>query len=175
MGSSVSGDLCELVIRELERKILPNFLQNIIIYKRYVDDIIVLWRDSPNITQFVDQMNDNPYGLTLEVEQHSKSSVHFLDLNIDFGGLIIHTFVYRKPSDNPTYILADSCDLVQYKMAAFRALVKRAHSHSSTQEVLEQEIQYLYEVAKQHGYHNIIQKCRNGLEKRCLLLKELIQ
>ncbi|XP_023214684.1 uncharacterized protein LOC111617643 [Centruroides sculpturatus] len=158
MGSSVSGDMCELVIRQLENATLPNFHQNIIIYKRYVDDIIILWRGCPNNSQLLDQMNNNPYGLTVEVEQHSDSSVHFLNVNIDFSRPIIQTSVYRKPSDHPTYITADSCDPVQYKMAAFRALVKRAYSHSSTQEALEHELQFLCKVAKHHGYHNIVQK-----------------
>ncbi|XP_023224600.1 telomerase reverse transcriptase-like [Centruroides sculpturatus] len=104
MGSSVSGDLCELVIRQLENRTLPNFLQDIILYKRYVDDIIILWRTTPNLTRFLEEMNENPYGLSLEIEQHSNSRIHFRNLDISFEDSIIRTSVYRKLSNLSAYI-----------------------------------------------------------------------
>ncbi|XP_023225839.1 uncharacterized protein LOC111626625 [Centruroides sculpturatus] len=103
-------------------------------------------------------MNDNPYGLTLEMEQHSNTRVHFLDLDIRFDDSIIRTSVFRKPTNVPAYIPVSSCDPFQYKMAAFRALVKRAYTHSSTQQALTEELNYLESIARSHGYRNIIQK-----------------
>ncbi|XP_023231504.1 uncharacterized protein LOC111631492 [Centruroides sculpturatus] len=146
MGSAVSGDLCELVIQQLEEKIIPNFFNSIILYKRYVNDIIILWRNDHDINRFVDQVNNNPYGLTIELEQHSDSTVHFLDVSIARGSSI-STSIYRKESDFPTYIPADSCDPIGYKLSAFRALVKRAHTHCSTQRALDKEMRYLQKVA----------------------------
>ncbi|XP_023221186.1 uncharacterized protein LOC111622945 [Centruroides sculpturatus] len=42
MGSPTSAILCELVLRQLENKILPEFQHLIILYARYVDDIFIL-------------------------------------------------------------------------------------------------------------------------------------
>ncbi|XP_023217200.1 uncharacterized protein LOC111619667 [Centruroides sculpturatus] len=158
MGSAVSGDLCELVIRQLEDKTIPGFSHNILVYKRYIDDIIILWKNDPDITHFINQMNDNPYDLTIELEQHSDKDVHFLDLSITFGGDTLETSVYRKACHFPMYIPANSCDPFRYKMAAFKALVKRAHTHSSTQEALVQELNYILNIAGQQGFYNMVHK-----------------
>ncbi|XP_023237986.1 uncharacterized protein LOC111636840 [Centruroides sculpturatus] len=158
MGSAVSGDLCELVIRQLEEEIIPNFFNSIILYKRYVNDVIILWRNDPDINLFVDQVNNHPYGLTIELEQHSDFTVHFLDVSIAIRGSSISTSIYRKESDFPTYIPADSCNPIGYRLAAFRALVKRARMHCSTQRALDKEMRYLQKVASLHGFNNIIQR-----------------
>ncbi|XP_067136876.1 uncharacterized protein [Centruroides vittatus] len=152
MGSPLSGDLCEMVIRRLENNILPRFLPSILLYKRYIDDIIIFWKVEPDIKLFLEAINSNPYGLTLEVEQHDSSRVHFLDIDINFEGANILTSVYRKPSTFHTYIPRNSYDPFQYKIAAFRALVRRAHTHSSTKKALETELNHIQNIAISHGY-----------------------
>ncbi|XP_067142838.1 uncharacterized protein [Centruroides vittatus] len=104
MGSPVSGDLCEMVVRRLENITLPTFLPDILLYKRYIDDVIILWKTEPNIDQFIKAMNKNPYGLVIEVEQHSNSKIHFLDIDIALEGPNIHTSVYRKTDTASMYI-----------------------------------------------------------------------
>ncbi|XP_023211232.1 uncharacterized protein LOC111614086 [Centruroides sculpturatus] len=136
LGSPMSRDLCELVVRQLEARTLPGFMNEIMLYRQYVDDVIIKWKTTPNLAQFVEEMNDNPYGLSLGVDQHSNSNVHFLDIDINIGTPNIHTKIYRKQSANPTYIPSDSCDPFHYKVAGFRSLFRRAYTHSSTREVL---------------------------------------
>ncbi|XP_023211828.1 uncharacterized protein LOC111614694 [Centruroides sculpturatus] len=135
------------------------------LYRRYVDDVIVVWKTTPNLAQFVEAMNDNPYRLSLEVDQHSNTNVHFLDVNIRIQGPNIHTTVYRKLCASPTYIPSDSCDPFQYKLAAFRSLVRRAYSHSSTQEALREELTHIEKIADMHGYHNIVPRIAERHER----------
>ncbi|XP_067131888.1 uncharacterized protein [Centruroides vittatus] len=156
MGSPLSGDLCELVVRQLESKTLPGFTNDILLYRRYIDDVIIVWKTTPNLAQFVEKMNDNTYGLSIEVEQHSDTNVHFLDVDIRIDSHNIHTSVYRKQCASPTYIPSDSCDPIQYKIAAFRSLVRRAYTHSSTQQALKKELKHIEKIADIHGYRNII-------------------
>ncbi|XP_023230445.1 uncharacterized protein LOC111630558 [Centruroides sculpturatus] len=162
MGSPVSGDLCEMVVRQLKNNILPRFIPNMLLYKCHIDDIIILWKSEPNLKQFVDTVNNNQYSLVIEIEQHSYTNVHFLDIDISFEGQKIHTAVYRKTSNTSTYIPMGSCNLFQYKLAAFRALIKRAFTHSSSPQALSQEMRHIQEIAVAHGYTNIVQ----GLYKR---------
>ncbi|XP_023226392.1 uncharacterized protein LOC111627069 [Centruroides sculpturatus] len=108
-------------------------------------------------------MNNNPYGLSLEVEQHDSLRVHFLDIDINFRGANILTSVYRKPRTFPTYIPRSLCDPISYKIATFRALVRRAHTHSSTQQALTTELQHIGDIAVAHGYNNTVVK---NLSKR---------
>ncbi|XP_023225795.1 uncharacterized protein LOC111626591 [Centruroides sculpturatus] len=93
MGSPVSGNLCEMVVRQLENKVLPQFLPNIQLYRRYIDDIIIFWKNVPDITALVDSFNSNPYGLMLEIEQSDPTEVHFLDINIRVENEGIHNSV----------------------------------------------------------------------------------
>ncbi|XP_067135187.1 uncharacterized protein [Centruroides vittatus] len=101
-------------------------------------------------------MNDNTYGLSIEIDQHSDANVHFLDVDIRIDSHSIHTSVYRKQCASHTYIPSDSCDPIQYKIAAFRSLVRRAYTHSSTQQALRKELNHIEKIADTHGYRNII-------------------
>ncbi|XP_023238700.1 uncharacterized protein LOC111637445 [Centruroides sculpturatus] len=162
MGSPVSSDLCEMVVRQLEQKILPPFLPSILLYRRYMDDIIILWKKIPDISVFVQAVNDNPYSLTLQVEQSSNTEAHFLDINIKVEGSAILTSVYRKPYATSTYMLVGSCDPFTYKAAAFNTLVRRAFSHSSTSQALSTKLNYVKRIAAKHGYpgltHHLIER-----------------
>ncbi|XP_023213320.1 uncharacterized protein LOC111616126, partial [Centruroides sculpturatus] len=158
MGSPLSGDFCEIVVRQLESKALPPFLPSILIYKRYVDGILIIWREVPNMTSFIRTINDNLFSLTVELEQASTEEVHFLDIGIKIVGPTIHTAVYHKPSSTPTYITADSCDPFPYKAAAFRALVERAFSHSSTKQALTNELARIKRIATEHGFPNMTRR-----------------
>ncbi|XP_067141704.1 uncharacterized protein [Centruroides vittatus] len=151
MGSPVSGDLCEMVVRQLERKILPLFLPNILLYRRYVDDILIMWKTIPDISNFVQTVNDNPYGLTLEMEQSSNTEVHFLDINIR-SRRIRHRHV-------------GSSDPFTYKAAAFNTLIKRAFSHSSTTQALNTELNYIKRIAAKHGYHGLAHRLIERLQR----------
>ncbi|XP_067129598.1 uncharacterized protein [Centruroides vittatus] len=106
-------------------------------------------------------MNDNPYGLQLEMEQHSPEIIHFLDIEIRIEKRIVQTGVYRKPTTIPSYIPFNFCDPYSYKIAAFRALVERAYTHSSTNKALQQELAFINKIAREHGYNNIVEKLYN--------------
>ncbi|XP_023231476.1 uncharacterized protein LOC111631461 [Centruroides sculpturatus] len=152
MGSPISGDLCELVVRQLEQKIIPMYSSNILIYKRYVDDIFIMWKAKPDINNFIDAMNNNPYGLCIKLDQISNSNATFLDINIQLGGNMISTRVHYKPCYTPRFIPASSDDPFSYKVAAFRALTKRAFTHHSNFEDTLAELQHIQNIATQHGY-----------------------
>ncbi|XP_023209410.1 uncharacterized protein LOC111612432 [Centruroides sculpturatus] len=91
MGSLLSGNLCKLVIRQIEGKIIPQFISNILIYKRYVDDIFILWKAEPNINNFISAMNDNPYGLTIKLDQKSNTAAHFMDIHLQLDSTRVVT------------------------------------------------------------------------------------
>ncbi|XP_023240403.1 uncharacterized protein LOC111638866 [Centruroides sculpturatus] len=163
MGSPIAGDLCELVIRQLEERVLPLHISNIILYRRYIDDILILWKVKPDISAFLELVNDNRYGLTLELDQAHDRQVHFLDISIKVDGKRIQTEVYRKLIAEPLYIPTTSCDPYHYKIAAFNTLIKRAYTHSSTKAALESEHRNIANIAKRHGYYNLMNKLSKKL------------
>ncbi|XP_067143094.1 uncharacterized protein [Centruroides vittatus] len=166
MGSPISGDLCELVIRQLERDVVPMFTPDIILYRRYVDDVIIIWKGEPKVDDFLHIVNNNPFGLTLKLDQISDTRVHFLDVSIQLDINNIETRVYYKPGYLPMYIPAGSEDPYPYKIAAFRALVNRAFTHNTKREDTIAELKHIEDIATSHGYkssliRNLSRKCCN--------------
>ncbi|XP_023232798.1 uncharacterized protein LOC111632564 [Centruroides sculpturatus] len=49
MGSPLSGDLCELIVRKLDNQVLQSFNAEIVLYTRYVDDILIIWKSKPDL------------------------------------------------------------------------------------------------------------------------------
>ncbi|XP_067125082.1 uncharacterized protein [Centruroides vittatus] len=164
MGSPISGDLCELILRQLERDVIPRFTHDIILYRRYVDDVMIIWKNGPNVHDFLRSVNDNPYGLTLKLDQISSTDVHFLDVTIQLRGNNIETRVYYKPDYIPMYIPAGSEDPYPYKIAAFRALVRRAYTHNSKREDTLTELAHIEDIAASHGYRRgLVRKLARNL------------
>lgn len=48
IGGTISGLLAELVLQEGENRILANNITNLVSYFRYVDDALVIWKNSTN-------------------------------------------------------------------------------------------------------------------------------
>ncbi|XP_067118412.1 uncharacterized protein [Centruroides vittatus] len=105
MGSPVSGLLCKLVVRSLESSKLHKYKGKILLYARYVDDVCIIWNEKPDVEKFSRDINNNIFGLELEIEQQSHRKIHFLDIDIkvEEEGKIA-TKVYRKPSYIPEMI-----------------------------------------------------------------------
>ncbi|XP_023211864.1 uncharacterized protein LOC111614730 [Centruroides sculpturatus] len=156
MGSPISGLLCELVVRRLEEKVLKSFEREIVYYKKYVDDLFIIWRNNREITSFMDRINDNDKGLSLKLEQKSSIMVHFLDINIIFSKGHVST-VYIKPTHSPLYIPAKSNDPYRYKLAAFCTLVRRAFLYCDNVIDRVTDIERIIQLAETLGYkRNII-------------------
>ncbi|XP_023233804.1 uncharacterized protein LOC111633468 [Centruroides sculpturatus] len=152
MGSPVSGLLCEMVIRSLENNVLQKYEDNMIMYARYVDDVFIIWNNKPDIRQFIGDINSNIYGLELELEQQNQKRIHFLDIEIEVDEEgVINTKVYRKPTYVPDLIPWFSHDPTSYKLAAFRALIKRAYTHCSRIYDTRKELEYIEKLARDVG------------------------
>ncbi|XP_067123578.1 uncharacterized protein [Centruroides vittatus] len=170
MGSPISMLLCELVVRKVELKVLRGFETDIVYYKRYVDDIFIIWKNNRVIANFVDRINENEEGLNLKLEQKSSRMLHFLDINIVFSKGHISTGVFIKPTHSPLYIPASSYDPYKYKLAAFRALIRRAFIYCGNVIDRLTEIERIIRIAGRLGYkrkviEGIIRKFETSSDK----------
>ncbi|XP_023244520.1 uncharacterized protein LOC111642404 [Centruroides sculpturatus] len=140
-----------MVLRTLENTIIPKYEMQIVIYARYVDDVFIVWKEKPKLQQFIKDINDNKFGLEIELEQENDKTVHFLDLTIQLDRGDIITKIYRKPTYNPLFIPWNSHDPAAYKLAAFRALIARAQTHCSKMQDRNEELHYIKNIARQFG------------------------
>ncbi|XP_067132869.1 uncharacterized protein [Centruroides vittatus] len=165
MGSPLAGTLCEMVLRTLENALLPKYATQILTYARYVDDVVVFWNVKPNLHQFITDINDNKFGLEIELEQENDKHIHFLDLSIQLDSQgAFRTKVYRKPTYNPIFIPWNSHDPPAYKLAAFRAVAARAHTHCSSTQDKNEEMNYIIKLAQNKLFY--IGATRRSLKER---------
>ncbi|XP_023216490.1 uncharacterized protein LOC111619075 [Centruroides sculpturatus] len=136
----------------MERSALINYNEDIILYKRYVDDVLIVWKNDTKIQQFLSQMNSNQHGLKLNLEQISSKELHFLDVNIEFKNGSLYTKVYIKPTHDLIYIPATSNDPTVYKLSAFKALIRSAFLYCSNVMDTIEELNRIKEVAKGLGF-----------------------
>ena len=98
MGSPLGPTLANVFLCHHEKKWLndcPNNFQ-LVSYKRYVDDIFVLFKKSEHVQLFVNYMNSKHKNISFSYEAEKDEAMPFLDNNIfrEKGKFV--TNVYRK-------------------------------------------------------------------------------
>jgi len=119
MGSCLAPTYAGCVLRNLEEKWLKTttFIKYIILFKRYVDDILILYNNKDkNIEEFIKEFQEvyKPLKLTNEI---NKNNINFLDITIELNHLErkIEHKLYKKEigqteiiditSNHPTNVL----------------------------------------------------------------------
>ena len=97
MGAPTSSILSEMYLQFLENTVLSNILirHDILGYFRYVDDILVIYRENhTDIHEVLNLFNNATSTLQFTIEQENNTSMNFLD--VTNNGLNFR--VYRKPT-----------------------------------------------------------------------------
>ena len=153
MGSPISVVAAELTMQEIERKIFEQAPCDIKLWRRFVDDtIVVIPKNSVGQFQdFINSINSN-IQFTSEIEQDG--TLNFLDISItrlESGSITFK--VYRKPTNTNRYLDCDSCHSKKQKEGVIRSLSDRAHRICSANQV-DQELNQVREQLKLNGYTN---------------------
>jgi hypothetical protein len=132
-AAPTSSILSEIYMHFMENTKIYNILWNSNVegYFRYVDDILIVYKD--NITDIVEVLssfnNINPrLRFTLEREQNDK--LNFLDLTIMKGANKLTYEIFRKPTTSNTIIPKDSCHPLEHKLAAVRYFVNSIRTYN---------------------------------------------
>ena len=158
MGNPLSALIANLYMEFFEKYILSTILRSDIIWKRYVDDILVFWPKNLDVNGFLDQLNSlvNSIKFTLEIENNFKLS--FLDVNIHRTNNDLKFNVYRKPTNNELYIHNYSFHEYKVKQSIFLSMYIRAFRICSP-EFLQEEINHIFKCGRKLCYED------NFLEK----------
>ena len=99
-------------------------------YRRYVDDIFVLFESEDHIKIFENYLNSrhNNMKFTFEVEQNDK--LCFLNIDISRDGNKFKTSLYRKPTFSGIYTNFNSFIPMTYKCGLIHSLLFRAFNIS---------------------------------------------
>ena len=171
MGSPISPIIANIFMEAFEQKAIATAMHPPRVWRRYVDDTWVI-QQQEHQQQFLQHINTVDESIQFTVEEAKEDgSIPFLDTVIkpeEDGSFTIG--VYRKPTHTDLYLPWDSAHDMAAKYSVINTLTHRAHTISSTPELVKQELQHLEKVLGACKYpklaiHKIFQKHQNK-EKR---------
>lgn len=108
MGAKFAPSLANLFMAYWETETIDiDPRKELQLWKRYIDEVILIWEGDVSLESFLLKLNQNDRGIVLQHEA-SDTEIHFLDLNITVKGrLNISTFF--KDTDRNAFIPVTSC------------------------------------------------------------------
>ena len=158
MGGSLSGLLADIFLDNLETILLDikNSVNNkIVIWQRYVDDVLVLWEGADgddNIHKFHDYINGLHANLSFTLEKEQNNSINFLDLTIIRENGSLSFDIYRKPTQTDLIIPVDSFHHISQKFSALHCYLHRCYNIPLNKERREREIACIRSIAYNNGF-----------------------
>ena len=86
-----------------------------VFYRRYVDDVFVLFSSPNHLPLFKDYLNSKHNNISFTSEQEHNDSLPFLDVNVVRQELQFSTSVYKKPTFSGVYTNFKSFLPIEYK------------------------------------------------------------
>jgi hypothetical protein len=172
MGTSFSVTYATIFMIWLETPIINEFQQHIVLYKRYIDDLFLIWSGSAEeLCRFRDKFGKANANIKLEWQgtpsaedatnpakfdqlQHRK--VNFLDLDIEIvcsqTSVEFAFRVYRKPGTAYAYLPYGSYHARHIFRGWLKAEMYRLLTHSSNPTVWLEECAVFYNHLRNRGY-----------------------
>lgn len=172
MGTSFSVTYAIIFMIWLETPIINEFRKYIVLYKRYIDDILLIWSGPVNeLCRFRAKFGTANSNIKLEWQgtpsatdaenpakfnQHQHCRVNFLDLDIKIvslqGSPVFEFRIYRKPGNAYSYLPYGSYHARHIFRGWLKAEVQRLLTHSSNPSVWLEECRIFYEHLRDRGY-----------------------
>ncbi len=178
MGGRLSPVLARIFMEDLEETALAACLMAPLLYKQYVDDIVVVWNLLLGpYTVLLDLLNEQHGDIVLMAEEERHGSLPFLDLMITRPDTSVgHPYslaMYRKDTHSHRYLHFLSSNPFSQKHSLFCSLLIRAHhllkNHPAS---LTFELRYLRRTftLAHNGYPDaVIHKWFNTFQRELIL------
>ena len=154
MGQPCAPTLSNLFLCHHETKWLndcpPQFKPAL--YRRYVDDIFLLFHSPNHIQPFLEYLNSKHSNIQFTTEVETENKLSFLDISITKCNSKFNTSIYRKPTYTGLGTSYFSFDDFKYKLNAIKTLIYRAYNLSSNYFDLHNEFNYLKDFFSNNGY-----------------------
>ncbi|UYV65021.1 hypothetical protein LAZ67_3002849 [Cordylochernes scorpioides] len=130
MGSPLSSIAPELVMTRIDKWVCNLHCDDILFWRRYVDDILCICKTDQEETILSTLNSYNP-NLSFTIEKEQGHIIPFLDILIIRTPASFHTTVYYKNSSTPTYTHFNSFCPIVHKINIVKTLTRRLHTHCS--------------------------------------------
>ena len=126
MGTRCAPNYAIIFMAELEEQFLSTVTLKPRIWKRFIDDIFIIWNHGEaELQNLLDQLNQ--FHPTIKfTEEHSEYGIPFLDTFTYIHESELRTRVYHNSTDNKQYLHYRSCHPLQQKNAIPYSLLVRA-------------------------------------------------
>ena len=154
MGSPLGLTLANLFLCHHEKKWLNDCPNNFkpVFYKRYVDDIFVLFKKSGHAQLFVNYMNSKHKNISFSYETEKDGVTLFLEVKIFREKGKFFTNMYRKENVTGVYTNFYSFISLEYKFSLAYILLHRCFSLVSDMSKFHLEVAKLKEILLKNGY-----------------------
>ena len=145
MGSPLGPTLANAFLCHYEKEWLDNCPSHFkpIVYRRYVDDIFVLFSSKEHLQPFVDYMNKQHRCIKFTSENENNNTFSFLDINITCQNNQLKTSVYRKPAFSGVFTHYESYIDQSYKKSLIFTLLPDCYSICSDYTLFHLEVEKL--------------------------------
>ena len=153
MGTKMAPPYANIFMSHFETPLMTTYAQHILLWKRYIDDILFLWKGTrQSLEKFIQHTNTlHPtIKLTFEI---STNEINFLDTTIyvDKSNYRLATKLYRKPTNKNLILHYTSKHPLHIKRSIIYSQALR-YKRISSQKHLEQEITTLKQILIARGY-----------------------
>ena len=129
-------------------------------YRRYVDDIFVLFNSAEHLKRFFNYLNSRHLNISLTIENKKHNRISFLDVNIIREKDKFTTSAYRKQTFSGIYTHFDSSLPSSNKIGLLHTLLYRCFRICSDWTKFHLELVKLTDAFKNNGYpENFINNC----------------
>ena len=175
MGSPLGPTLANTFLVHFEKNWLRNCPSDFKphYYRRYVDDIFVLFTSPRHLEAFRNFLNGRHANLSFTIEREKQNRMSFLDIAIIREDRTFSTSVYRKPTFSGVYTHFDSFLPSTYKFGNVYTLSYRCFRICSSWTKLHNELVCLKETFLKNGYpEDCINKCFKKFLDNIHIVKE---
>ena len=144
-----------------------------VLYRRYVDDIFLLFKSNDHLKYFQDFLNSCYINMSFSMETEKENKLSFLDVEVIREQGKSTTTVYRKPTFSGVYSNFESFLPSLYKFGMIYTLVYRCFRISSNWTQFHTQLTFLKEIFRKNVYpENFIGKCFKKFLNNVHLVKE---
>ena len=162
MDSPLRTSLANTFLPYHEKNWLKNCSQEFrpVFYRRYVDDIFILFKLNDHLKYFQDFLNSCHINMSFSMETEKENKLSFLDVEIIREQDKLTATSYRKPTFSGVYSNFESFLPSVYKFDVTYALVYRCFHICSNRTQFHTELIFLKGIFQNNGYpESFIDKC----------------
>jgi hypothetical protein len=170
MVSPISSTLAEIYLQYLEEISVKHWLENreIILYIRYVDDILILYdQTNTDKTTIYNTFNNTDKNLEFKITGEENNTISYLGLSINRNSNHIELGIYRKPTHMDIIIHRSSNHPHDQNLAAFEYYINRMVTLPITKQAAKQECEIIIAMAHNNGFpEQTVQKLGKKLRNK---------